>query len=141
VPWRAEWITEQIYGDGWTRPHTPARIRVYANPGQRTALKRFLTVSVAAPATPLEPRPVTIRSNVDVWKGSIPPDTSIDHGTSVCVPAGGYGDVEIETPVVSDVYRDPTKGPLTGETDRPVGVLLRGITLADETVPVARCPG
>ncbi len=139
VPWRAEWITSQIYADGWTKPHVPARIRVYAKPGQQTALRRFLTVSVASPA-PLEPRPLTIRSNLDDWDGFIPPDQSIDRGTSVCVPPGGYGDVEIETPHVSDVYRDPTEGPLTGETDRPVGVLLRSIAMADETEAVASCP-
>ena len=139
VPWRAEWMTEHLYGDGWTKPHVPARIRVYAKPGQPTALRRFLTVSVASPA--LEPRPLTIRSNLSTWDGTIPPDQSIDRGTSVCVPPGGYADVEIETPQVSDVYRDPTRAPLTGETDRPVGVLLRSIAMADETEVVARCPG
>ncbi|MEO5634512.1 hypothetical protein, partial [Gaiella sp.] len=139
VPWRAEWVTSQIYGDGWTKPHVPVRIRVYAKPGQQTALRRFLTLSVASPA-PLEPRPLTIRSNLDVWNGFIPPDGSIDRGTSVCVPPGGYADVEIETPHVSDVYRDPTEAPLTGETDRPVGVLLRSIAVADETELAASCP-
>ena len=139
VPWRAEWITDQIYSDGWTKPHVPVRIHVYAEPGQRTPLRRFLTVSVASPS-PTEPRPLTIRSNLDLWQGLIPPDQSIDRSTSVCVPPGGHADVEIETPYVSDVYRDPTVAPLTGETDRPVGVLVRAIALADETEVVARCP-
>jgi hypothetical protein len=140
VPWRAEWITDQIYNDGWTKPHVPVRIHVYAEPGQRTPLRRFLTVSVASPS-PTEPRPLTIRSNLDLWRGLIPPDQSIDHSTSVCVPPGGHADVEIETPYVSDVYRDPTVAPLTGETDRPVGVLVRSIALADETEPLDACPG
>ena len=48
-PWRAGFVTYGIYGDGWTRPHTPATIRVFANPGQRTALKRFVTIALAAP--------------------------------------------------------------------------------------------
>ncbi len=139
VPWRAEWITDQIYNDGWTKPHVPARIHVYAEPGQRTPLRRFLTISVASPS-PTEPRPLTIRSNLDLWRGLIPPDKSIDQSMTVCVPPGGHADVEIETPYVSDVYRDPTVAPLTGETDRPVGVLVRAIALADETEPLAACP-
>jgi hypothetical protein len=139
VPWRAEWITDQIYSDGWTKPHVPVRIHVYAEPGQRTPLKRFLTVSLASPS-PTEPRPLTISSNTANWRGLIPPGSSIDQGASVCVPPGGHADVEIETPYVSDVYRDPTVAALTGETDRPVGVLVRAIALADETEPLAACP-
>ncbi len=37
TPWRADWVTDGIYGDGWTRPHVPARIRVYAKPGPDAA--------------------------------------------------------------------------------------------------------
>ena len=139
VPWRAEWSTDQISNDGWTRPHIPVRIHVYALPGQRTPLRRFLTLSVASPSHD-EPRPLTIRSNLGLSREFVPPEQSIDLGASVCVPPGGHADVEIETPTVSDVYRDPTAAPLTGETDRPVGVLLRSIALADETEPLARCP-
>lgn len=140
VPSRAEWLTDQIYGDGWTRPHTPARIRVFANPGQRSALTRFVTISIASP-TPLTARPLSMTSNLTSWRGWItPPDVSVDRLISVCVPTRGFSDVIIETPYVSDVYRDPSRAPLTGETDRPVGVLLRWIALANETVAVARCP-
>ena len=28
-PWRADWVTYGLYPDGWTRPGTPARIRVF----------------------------------------------------------------------------------------------------------------
>ena len=46
----------------------------------------------------------------------------------------------IETPAVSAVYRDPTKAALSGHVDRPVGVLLRSIALADERAPEESCP-
>ena len=138
-PWRAAWVTDGIYNDGWTRPHTPAGITVFAEPGQRTALLRTLTLALAQP-DPATARPVTITSNLERWAGTIPPDTSIDRVTTVCVPSGGSATVAVETPIVSDVYRDPTKGALTGEIDRPAGLLLRSIALADETSPLERCP-
>lgn len=46
----------------------------------------------------------------------------------------------VRTPRISVVYADPTQGLPTGELVRPVGVHLRGIALADEAVPVERCP-
>ena len=57
----------------------------------------------------------------------------------MCVPPGGSGTISIETPFVSDVYRDPTVTALTGETDRPAGIHLRTVALADERVPLERC--
>jgi len=138
-PWRATWLTDGIYPDGWTRPHRPATITVFAEPGQKRPLQRFLTISVASP-DPLEQRPVSITSNLGDWGGLIPPDTSVDRAVQVCVPPGGTGKVTVSTPAVSPVYRDPTKSALSGYVDRPAGVLLRSIALADERAPVDRCP-
>ncbi|HEX6130198.1 MAG TPA: hypothetical protein VF044_00610, partial [Actinomycetota bacterium] len=138
-PWRAGWVTDGIYGDGWTRPHTPARITVFAQPGQRTPLRRFLTLSLASPDHERD-RPVTVASNLDRWEAAIPPEVSLDRGVTVCVPPGGRGVVEIETPIVSAVHRDPTEAALTGEVDRPAGIRLRSVALADETEPLASCP-
>ena len=121
-PWRATWITDGIYPDGWTRPHRPATITVFAEPGQKRPLQRFLTISVASP-DPLEQRPVTISSNLGRWADEIPADTSIDQAVQVCVPPGGTGEVTVSTPSVSAVYRDPTKSALSGHVDRPVGIL------------------
>jgi hypothetical protein len=138
-PWRAAWVTDGIYGDGWTRPHTPARIKVFAEPGQRSPLVRFLTLSITQP-DPAEARPLTITSNLERWGGTIPPGGVLDRLTRVCVPPAGHATLEVETPIVSDVYRDPSRGALTGEVDRPAGVLLRSIALADEKEPRERCP-
>ena len=40
---------------------------------------------------------------------------------------------------VSNVYRDPTMGQPNGENDRPAGILVRILALADESTPVKRC--
>ena len=138
-PWRAAWLTDGIYPDGWTRPHRPAKITVFAEPGQRRALRRFLTITLDSP-DPNEARPVTISSNIDRWSGAIQPNTSLDRLVQVCVPAGGKASVTVATPSVSAVYRDPTKSALSGHVDRPAGVLIRSIALADERAPVERCP-
>ena len=138
-PWRAAWVTEGIYGDGWTRPHTPAGIKVFADPGQRTPVRRFLTLSIAQP-DPAEGRPLTITSNLERWAGEIAPGGVLDRLTTVCVPPGGHATVEVATPFVSNVYRDPSRFALTGEVDRPAGLLLRSIALADEIEPLERCP-
>ena len=137
-PWRATWLTDGIYPDGWTRPHQAATIKVFAEPGQKQPLQRFLTISVASP-DPLEQRPVTVTSNMGDWSGSIPPQTSVDRVVQVCVPPGGTGELTVSTPAVSTVYRDPTKSALSGHVDRPAGVQIRSIALADERAPVERC--
>lgn len=138
-PWRADFVTSGIYGDGWTRPHVPATIRIFANPGQRTAVKRFITIAILAPSPSVD-HPVTISSNIERQRHVVEPGGSLERLVTVCVPARGYGEVEVETPLVSDIYRDPTKAPPTSETDRPAGVLLRWLALADEEQPVDRCP-
>ena len=137
-PWRAAFITRDIFPDGWTRPHLPATVRIFSGPRQRTAVRRFLTIALTAPSARLE-LPVTIASNVEHWEGSLAPGGDVERLVTICVPAGGYGEVTVETPIVTDIYRDPTKAPLTGETDRPAGMLLRYLALADEQEPIDRC--
>jgi hypothetical protein len=134
-PWRAGYLTDGIYGDGWTRPHRPARIRVFANPDQRRPLKRFVTIALASPLD----GDVTIASNADDWHGKIGPNTPVERLTTVCVPPGGHGTIDVSTPLVSNIYRDPTEGQPNGENDRPAGILVRILALADESTPVKRC--
>ena len=63
---------------------------------------------------------MTISSNLERWRGTIAPGGSLERLTTVCVPAGGYGEIEVETPIVSDIYRDPTKA-AADRRDRPPG--------------------
>ena len=138
-PWRATWLTNGIWPDGYTRPQRPATISVFPEPGQTGPLQRYLTLSVASPDRET-PRPVAIRSNLGEWVDEIAPETSFEPQVAVCVPPNGPGRVTIETPETSLVHPDPTKTAPNGRVDRPVGVLLRSVALADETAPLERCP-
>jgi len=86
-PWRAEWLAFDLYRDGWTVPKVVGTIRVFAAPGQSSALRRFLTVSVRGPQD-VAARSFHVVSNASDWRGE-----ADEHGTSnqisVCVPAGG----------------------------------------------------
>ena len=138
-PWRADWITRGIWPDGYTRPHTPTTITVYAKPEQTTPLRRFLTIEASNP-DPVDPRPVSITSGPGDWSGTIPPQQSLRQQLELCVPPAGFATVRIATPGVTGVYRDPTVGPPAGVSNRPVGIQLRTVALADETEPLKRCP-
>ena len=74
------------------------------------------------------------------WVDEIAPEQSFEPQVTVCVPPDRPGRVTIETPATSLVYPDPTKTAPNGRVDRPVGVLLRFVALADETAPLKRCP-
>lgn len=138
-PWRATWVSDGIWPDGYTRERTPATISVFPEPGQEVAVRRFVTVSIASPDRE-SPRPVSVRSNEGLWEDEIAPETSFEPQVVVCVPPDGPGRITIETPAVSLVHPDPTKTAPGGRVDRPVGVLVRSVALADETVAVERCP-
>ena len=138
-PWRATWLTNGIWPDGFTRPRTPATISVFPDPGQTEPLQRYLTLSIASPGRE-RPRPVRVTSGMGEWAGEIAPETSFEPLVSVCVPPNGPGRVTIQTPDTSLVHPDPTKTAPRGRVDRPVGVLLRSVALADETTPLERCP-
>ena len=138
-PWRATWVADDIWPDGYTRERTPATISVFPEPGQEGPLQRFLTLGIASPDAE-SPRPVVVRSNAGRWEDEIEPETSFEPQVVVCVPPDGPGRLTVETPVTSLIHPDPTKTAPGGRADRPVGVLIRSVALADETVPVESCP-
>jgi hypothetical protein len=138
-PWRATWVANDLWPDGYTRPQTPATIDVFPDPGQEGPVRRFLTLSIASSARDAT-MPVRVTSGEGEWAAEIAPETSFDRQVVVCVPPDGPGRVTIETPTTSLVHPDPTKTAPGGRVDRHVGVLLRSVALADETEPVERCP-
>lgn len=138
-PWRATWVADGIWPDGYTRERTPATISVFPEPGQDRSLQRFITLSITSP-DPQSPHPVLVRSNAGRWEDEIEPETSFEPQAVVCVPPDRPGRLTIETPVTSLVHPDPTKTAPGGRRDRPVGVLIRSVALADESVPVESCP-
>jgi len=137
-PWRAAWATEAVHGDGWTYPHVPARIAVFPMPRQGTPLVRFATIRIASPDD-RDAQPVTLETNLERWSGAIAPAGNVDRLLRVCVPPDGPGYIVVRTPNVTDINRDPTKAPLTGERDRPVGMQIRSMTVADEREVTDSC--
>jgi hypothetical protein len=137
-PWRADWLTRGVYADGWTKPGEDVVVKVFPQPGQSGPLRRFVTFSVKAAES--GDAPVAIRSNLAGVEEVVQAGISVDRQLEVCVPADVPAEIRIETPARAVAHRNPVLGPPTGEPARPVGVLLRGVALADETEPMNRCP-
>jgi hypothetical protein len=129
-PWRADWLTFGLTDDGWTKPGTVARIRVFASPGQQRAVSRSLSLAIRAPDS--APRTTfTVRSDVARWEDDEENAGTVVGSISVCVPASGYTDVRITTPLVGRAYGDMRDASTFG-FERDVGVFLSSIALADE---------
>ena len=138
-PWRADWLTRRDLAgrlDAAARAGDDHRLR-QAGPADAGAPVLTIAVGLARPVDAGRSRSSRTSSAgaVDPAAGlARPPGPS-----SACRP-GGSATVTIRTPSVSGVYRDPTKGPSTGVANRPVGILLRTVALADEAPPMKRCP-
>jgi hypothetical protein len=129
MPWRTDWLTSGLYGDGWTRPHTTAHIHVFAAPGQRGPVTRSLTVQLRAPIDVAE-RPFTLAWRHGTIRATANSQNNVAEQIPLCVPARGYADVRISSPASSDA--GPDQSQLEPRLQRPGGVLVAGISLADE---------
>ena len=135
-PWRADWLTFGLYDDGWTKPARAGTIRVFATPGQKHAEIRYLTLGVRAPFG-VTARPFTAWSNRTTAHGVANGIDRVINVLKVCVPARGFSDAHVSTPVSSPIgYGQPTTATSFFE-QRRAGVLLTEIALADEVG--ARC--
>jgi hypothetical protein len=133
LPWRAEWLSFDLYRDGWTIPRVTGKIRVFAAPGQTQSLMRYVTISVRAPQG-VRVRRFTVASNASNWTTTTT-ERGVSNQISVCVPAGGYADVRVSTTHFSPIYGDPRSERSFFSYARSGGVLLTQIALADETRP------
>ena len=129
-PWRTDWLSFGLTDDGWTRPGLPARIRIFAAPGQRTAVSRTLALAVRPPESSPRTR-FTVRSNVASWQDDEANRGTVVGAIRVCVPRTGYTDVRISTPLAAQTYGDMSDVNSFG-FDRQLGVFLSSIALADE---------
>ncbi|MBA3735322.1 MAG: hypothetical protein H0W90_09010 [Actinobacteria bacterium] len=129
-PWRAEWVSYDLYRDGWTIPRITGKVRVFAAPGQARPKMRYLTISVRGP-NDVPARTFHVVSNASDWS-----DKADEKGTSkqisVCVPPAGFGDVRVSSPRYSPIYGDPRSEASFVSYARSGGVLVTGIALADE---------
>jgi hypothetical protein len=136
-PWRADWVSYGLYPDGWTKPATTARIRVFADPAQRGAVTRSLALSLLSPEN-VPPRHVTVWSNtartaIDV--GS----SAVTQAATVCVPPGGHADVTIRANAVSPIPETPTTPEAASQT-REAGVLVDRVDLDEALGASCRTP-
>jgi len=122
-PWRADWTTDGLYDDGWTKPGVTAHVRVYAYPGQDRRLTRTVTVSVFAPAG-VSSRPLTVGSAHGVAGAN---EVSVD--ASVCVPPNGSASVPITVAGSSTIYGD-VKTDKTAIVPREAGLQISRIYLS-----------
>jgi hypothetical protein len=133
-PWRALWLTRGLTDDGWTQPGRPAFVRIYAQPGQKEPLTRSLTLTLES----LAAGKALLRSNIaDAQAQLAKGDTTAT--VAVCVPATGYADVRLTSPVAvtgPGDLRDATAKSIP----RRVGVLVHRVDLADEATPRGPCP-
>jgi hypothetical protein len=132
-PWRADWMTFDLYRDGWTIPKIVGKIRVFATPGQTAPERRFVTISVRGPEGQ-PPRSFSVSSNTTDWTGTAT-ETPVSNQVDVCVPPNGFADLAINAPHYTPIYGDPRSVQSFGSYARSGGVLVTGIALADETSP------
>ncbi|MBV8397092.1 MAG: glycosyltransferase family 39 protein [Actinobacteria bacterium] len=129
-PWRADWTTAGVYDDGWTMPHTVARVRVYALPNQTAPLLRYLTFQIWAPSG-VTHRRFTVRSNLETRRGIAGAATAFVNSVHVCVPPRGSTDVTLTVQGSSTIPGDmATEQQSVGS--RQGGVFLSEIALADD---------
>jgi hypothetical protein len=129
-PWRTDWLTFGLTDDGWTEPGVVARVRVFAVPGQRTAVSRSLSLAFRAPDS--APRiAFAVRSDVARWEDDEANSGTVVGSVRVCVPRRGYTDVHISTPVTGLTYGDMRDASTFG-FERRLGLYLSSIALADE---------
>ena len=134
-PWRADWLSLGLSGDGWSTPGVPAAIRVFATPGERGPVERFVTIELRAPGG-IEGRPLRLVSNLATRQETAGSEATSIGPLSLCVPPGGFADLRIESPEHSPSRGDPRE--LSGyRTPAEVGVGVVRVALADEVGP--RC--
>lgn len=131
-PWRADWLTFGLYDDGWSKPGRTASVRIFSTPEQRGPVTRYLTIQLRAPGQVVG-RPFRVVSNMSEWDGKADEET-IRNQLPVCVPAGGFADVRVNTPNHSPIYGDPTDS-VSVATPREAGVGLTQVSIADEIYP------
>jgi hypothetical protein len=131
MPWRADWLTFGLTDDGWTKPGVTARIRIFAEPGQRTAVIRTLTLGVRSPFD-VQARPFRVTSDRDDLQRVAHSNDRVQVVLPVCVPAHGYSDVLVRSPQSSAIFGDSKNQQTFFTVPRQGGVLFTEIAVADE---------
>jgi hypothetical protein len=130
MPWRTEWLSSGLYDDGWTRPGTAARVRVFALPGQHGSVGRTITFGLRPPDG-VSSRSFALSSNLGTARGTAAGGSTTLQSIAVCVPSGGSADVSLTVAGSSAIPGDQA-GPGTLDVARSGGLEVTQIGLADE---------
>jgi hypothetical protein len=128
-PWRLDWLSFGLYDDGWTRPGVTARIRIFPSPGQRAPEIRTLTLQIHGPTSAQSP--YTVIADTGRQTGKATDDATSFARISVCVPAQGFSDVSVSTPIRASIPGD-LSSEQASVTPREGGLDINDIALANE---------
>lgn len=132
-PWRAQWLSFGLYDDGWTKPGVTARIRIFPAPGQRRARTRSFAFAVR-PVDGSAGQQVSVTSNIGHWAGTVTSAGTVTGSVVVCVPAHGWTEIRLRTPVTTQIPGDAASLAQSLEPRRG-GVFFGETALAGEIGP------
>ncbi|MBV8080089.1 MAG: glycosyltransferase family 39 protein [Actinobacteria bacterium] len=119
-PWRLSWVTLGAWDDGWTKPGSVTRVRLFPAAGQTHAEIRYVSFIMRPPGGVVT-RLVSIASNVDVWRGAALQAGPVTARLDVCIPAHGWTEVRLRA-----------RGASVLPDGRRVGISLRAVSLSDD---------
>jgi hypothetical protein len=94
-PYRLAWATHGVTADGWTRPGVKAKLRVYSH---GLSGRRRVVLTLAATRFAKKPLEFTLRTRTDAVSGGVDPGGARPPvGLPVCLPAGGFAEVTLQT--------------------------------------------
>ncbi len=130
MPWRTDWLTSGLYEDGWTQPKMAVRIRVFSVPGQASAVTRTLSIQIQAPDE-IPRAPFTLASNLATIHATVTNTATAFETLSICVPARGYAEATLSTPLVAAIPSDESSAP-GSIAPREGGIDLADLSLSDD---------
>ena len=133
MPWRTDWLTFGLYDDGWMRPRTTARIRVFASPGQAGPVTRTLSIQIQAPAEATDAA-FTLASNAARIHGTSSGGKTTFETLALCVPAHGFAEASLSTSLVAAIPGDQ-RSQADSALARTGGLQLADLSLSDDLGP------
>ena len=128
-PWRADWLSSGLDDDGWTRPGSVARIRVFSRPDQTERLQRSLVLAVEAPSAG-PARSLVLSSNLGRTAGQVTAaDGTVERTIAFCQPTHGFTEIRVAVRGSSQIYGDMRNFDTFGAEYRLGGVHLSTINV------------
>jgi hypothetical protein len=128
-PYRTRWATRGLDLDGWTRPGRPVRIRLYAEPGQRSRRVR-LSILLLSPGEGGSPTAYSLTGVGVNSHGHVPPNGGRTvQRVAVCLPAAAHADLTLSVNASAEIAGPPI-GDWENPNRREVGALVGAVEVA-----------